>query len=102
MRMTLNGKPAGWKGGEMAAHKRGKTRRAEIYGFIMDYKRKNDGNSPSMREIQAGVGISSKSVVNFHLMALVRRNAIEIRNGRIVVSGGMWMPPADFVKYTEM
>lgn len=100
--MIQNGKPAELKGDEMAAHKRGMTRRAEIYGFIMDYKRKNDGNSPSLSEIQNGVGISSKSLVNFHLMALVRKNAIEIRNGRIVVRGGMWMPPADFVKYTEM
>lgn len=80
----------------------GRLRRVQIYEFILDYKRAHDGNSPSIREIQDGVGISSPSVVNHHLQRLVKLDAIEIHNGRIQTRGGMWIPPVNFIKQMEV
>lgn len=64
-----------------------------VYEFIVAHKRKHDGNSPTIREIQKGCGISSSSVVSYHLQRLeekgkIRRNNADARG--IEVVGGAW------------
>ena len=65
----------------------------EVLEFIKDYKKDNDGNSPSIRDIQYGVGISSTSVVSYYLDNLVERELItrlENDSRSIQVVGGSW------------
>lgn len=65
-----------------------------IYRFIVEFKMKFDGNSPSIREISRACGISSTSMVNFYLEKLVDQGLIEISEGlernKILVKGGKW------------
>jgi SOS-response transcriptional repressor LexA len=44
--------------------------RALILNFIKDYTAKNH-YAPTMEEIRAGLGLSSKSLVDYHLKAMV-------------------------------
>lgn len=50
--------------------------RNEILGFIRGFTEKN-GYTPTMGEIQRGLKISSKSVVNYHLQALEKEGLIK-------------------------
>lgn len=50
--------------------------RAEILEFIRGFTEKN-GYTPTLGEIQRGLNISSKSVVNFHLNALEKEGHIK-------------------------
>jgi repressor LexA len=63
------------------------------YEYIVEYKAKNNGNSPSIRDIKAAVGISSTSVVELHLKELEEQGLIRRGPGAsrsIVVIGGKW------------
>ena len=65
----------------------------KLYNYIVRYKRENDGNSPSIRDIMADLSYSSPSVVDFHLRGLVASGRIRITSGRsrsITVPGGEW------------
>lgn len=72
--------------------------RAKVLQFIIAYKTSHDGQSPSMREIGDGCGISSTSMVKYYLDALVLQGKIirklqdddtgKARN--IHVPGGNW------------
>lgn len=66
----------------------------DVYRFIVAYKRKNDGNSPSTREIMEGCRLSSTSVAHFYLDKLERMGLISRPGGNlsrgIVVTGGRW------------
>ena len=62
----------------------------EVLDFIIEYKRANDGLSPSMREIMAK-GVSSTSVVAWHLKKLELAGKISCNGVRgIKVKGGSW------------
>lgn len=69
------------------------------YDFIIDYKRKNDGNSPTTQEIALGIGLRSKSGVPEYLNRLEAEGLIK-RGGRglaknIVVVGSLWLGPTE-------
>ena len=64
-----------------------------ILEFIRDYKRANDGNSPSYREIATALG---KNAADIHRRVLVleRRGVIRISQaGRLCLVGGEYLPP---------
>lgn len=65
-----------------------------ILAFIIAYKQKHDGTSPSLREIGAGCGISSTSVVSYNLALLDERGDIVLKGKgarrQIEVVGGRW------------
>jgi len=69
-----------------------------VLDFIIGYKAAHDGNSPSVREIGEGCGISSTSVVRYHLNTLVLEQLIHIPTSdsgvrlaaRIEIPGGKW------------
>ena len=69
-----------------------------VFKFIIDFKKSHDGNSPSIREIGEGCGISSTSVVTYWLNKLEEQGFIRrpeppfgIRfANRIEVIGGQW------------
>lgn len=67
--------------------------RARILQFLVSYKIANDGNSPNCREIMEACGLSSTSVVNYHLDILERSGSILRTRGmsrHILINGGRW------------
>lgn len=56
-------------------------RQAEIYAYLREHLTEH-GHAPSVREIAAALGISSTSVVNYHLRQLAKA-------GRIVRTFGL-------------
>ncbi|MCA9868724.1 MAG: hypothetical protein KC410_19705 [Anaerolineales bacterium] len=66
-----------------------------MYRFIVRYKRQHAGDSPSRREIQAGVGLPSVSMVQHHLEALEALGRIERpKRGKarmIAIPGARWV-----------
>ena len=67
---------------------------AAVYRFIVRYKTLNAGDSPSRREIAAGVGLPSVSMVQHHLVALeVAGRIVRPKRGRarmIGIPGAVW------------
>jgi SOS-response transcriptional repressor LexA len=65
-----------------------------IYRFIISYKTKYDGNSPSIRQISRDCDISSTSMVTYYLNKLISKGMIEISDDteshKIMVKGGVW------------
>ena len=65
-----------------------------MYRYIIRFKRMNAGDSPSRREIAAGVGLPSVSMVQHHLLALEAAGRIRRpRRGRarmIGIPGASW------------
>ena len=65
-----------------------------MYRFIIRYKRVNAGDSPTRREIAAGVGLPSVSMVQHHLEALEAAGRItRARRGKarmIAIPGASW------------
>jgi len=60
---------------------------------IVRFKREHDGVSPTVREIQADVGMSSTSVVQRSIEDLIDRGHITIMEGQartIQVTSGSW------------
>ena len=68
------------------------TRLFRVLEFIIQYKEKHDGLSPSYREIGEVIQ-SSTSIVEIYLDELQARGFIELLGGRargIMVAGGEW------------
>lgn len=70
----------------------------QVMDFIIAFKRTHDGNSPSVREIGKGCGITSTSAVHYCLKILAKNGKIDhtkfYRSRMIVVPGGQWIPPS--------
>lgn len=68
-----------------------------VYAFIVGYKRAHGGRSPSVREIGAGVGAPSTSLVHHRLRELADAGRIVLPAGRlkrhIALPGEQWTPP---------
>ena len=78
------------------ATERGVDRALLLLNHIMEYKIKHDGNSPSVRELQAMLGLRSTSSVFHHLHSLRRAGLIRPSSAEhhsIEVIGGRWLPP---------
>ena len=68
-----------------------------IFQFLIAYKRDNDGNTPSTREIAAGCSVSL-STTQYHLTQLQLKQRIRIvsqRPRQIEIVGGIWCFPED-------
>ncbi len=65
-----------------------------MYRFIIRFKRMNAGDSPTRREIAAGVGLPSIAIVQHHLKALEAAGRIRRpKRGqarRIAIPGAEW------------
>lgn len=77
--------------------RRDRTTTQEILNFIVRYKLANDGISPTLQEIADQCdAVSHKSVVKYHLDALVDAGYIEKEHYNyrtIKVIGAEWTPP---------
>ena len=72
---------------------RDRNRLDKLFGYIVEYKRKHDGNSPSLRDMSNALGGTSPSLVNSYLSKLVeigkiRKSDMIARN--IEVVGARW------------
>lgn len=66
-----------------------------MFEFICEYKKSNDGCSPTIREIMSACGHPSSSTVWVHLYKLERQGLIELPKAlgvarSIRVVGGVW------------
>lgn len=65
-----------------------------IYRFIVRFKRENGGDSPTLREIMAGVGLPTTSLVYYHLNLLEDAGKIvrpkRTKASRIAIPGAQW------------
>lgn len=77
--------------------------RMDVYRFIIDYKRRSGGDSPTRREIMDALSITSTSLVSNYLETLAMAGLIRIgenddgtRQARgIEVVGGRWYAPGE-------
>lgn len=72
----------------------------DVYEFVVAYKRAHDGNSPTVRQIAAGIDRSYHSAVPAWLSDLERVGLVQLKRGgkshritAICVTGGRWLPP---------
>ena len=72
-------------------------RALDVLAFVVDFKAGHCGDSPSLQEIAAGVGVASPSTVLVHLRSLERHGLITRPAGqdarRIGIPGAVWTPP---------
>ena len=81
-------------------HPHGPGRRAlDVLAFIIRFKQEQCGDSPTMAEIAAGLGLASKSTVSVHLAALERYGLIARPSARdarrIGIPGAVWVGPRE-------
>ena len=73
------------------------TTREKIYEYIIEYKKENDGNSPSYQEIAKELGGISTNTVRYQLNCLAAAGLIELPEKYdahgIRVVGGTWIKP---------
>lgn len=66
-----------------------------VFRFIVEYKRRHDGLSPSIGDIASGCALHP-STVKYHLLKLENSGRIRIIGRRAIeVTGGSWNLPAD-------
>lgn len=68
-----------------------------VLDFVIRFKEQHCGDSPSLEEIAAGLGLASRSTVLVHLLALERHGLITRSSRgdarRIGIPGATWTPP---------
>lgn len=78
----------------------------EIYDMIVQYKIDNNGNSPTLLDVQTATGLS-RTGAHHALARLTRHGLLEKpdRQGdntrRIMVPGGVWLPPPGWERGTK-
>lgn len=69
-------------------------RLSDLFGYIVAYKRRHDGLSPTLREMQDALGYSSASVVRTDVESLIMEGRLRTlgrsRSRGIMVVGGHW------------
>lgn len=77
-------------------YRRGEIGLDEMFDFIVSYKRKHDGNSPTIRILAKELGYSSTSLVFDRLSKLEDAGKIRVGGGKarsIEVIGGEYVSP---------
>jgi hypothetical protein len=83
----------GWNPQYHARRGKSPTRRQEIYEFILVYADEHNGNSPSILEVKKNFRLAYGTVYT-HVMKLIAERRIEQIDGKLVVIGAEWNPPA--------
>jgi SOS-response transcriptional repressor LexA len=64
--------------------------RERVFSFIVDYKADSGGASPSVREIVRALGLSSTSIVNYHVKALEADGRLVREGHHLSIPGERW------------
>ena len=75
--------------------------REAVFAFLVKYKREHNGNAPGRRSIMAACGITSTSVVSYHLSQLEKMGRVRMAKGAshgIEVVGGEWTFHEEFTE----
>lgn len=79
--------------------------RLDIYRYIVDYKLRNGGDSPTRRDIVDAINVPL-SMVNYYLARLEEEGLIRVGTGgrarAIEVVGGRWLPPIEGVTVDDI
>ncbi len=66
-----------------------------LLDFIVKFKTENGGNSPTVREITDGLGISTTSITQYHLVRMAKNGLIyytgPFKNRKISVPGYVYI-----------
>lgn len=78
----------------------------DVYDAIVCYKMENDGNSPSVRWLQEKSGVKSLATIHQILGYLeedgkIRMSDGEVKSRSIVIVGGEWLPPEEWLDEEE-
>lgn len=65
-------------------------KRDEIFNYIVYYKERHDGGSPTYQDICNNVSLRSKSNVLYHLRRLEKDDRLILCGRHIQVVGGRW------------
>jgi DNA-binding MarR family transcriptional regulator len=70
-------------------------RQMDVFMFIVNYKQRNAGESPSLDQIACAIGVKSRSTVFLHLSKLEERKLIRrSESGRhLIVMDEVWHQP---------
>ena len=66
---------------------------SKVYAYILDYCMMYQGRFPAIRHIQKQLGLSSSSVVAYHLNKLTHQGKLVKDPAGWAVVGGVWLPP---------
>jgi hypothetical protein len=70
-----------------------KPQEKKVLQFVIDFQRKNNGLPPSHRQISEECGWSGPSTSYRWVQFLVEKGWLEMRNGKVIAKGGIWLPP---------
>lgn len=72
-----------------------------VYHCILDYCQEHGGNTPTIREVQQILDLSSSSVAAHYINRLIFAGKLEVCDRKLVVVGGTWIPPKDLYEPKE-
>lgn len=72
--------------------------RERVHRAIIDYAKEHGGHTPTRRELCVLCEISSTSVVSYHIAALIRDELLIVKDNKLCVVDGVWIPPEGTVK----
>jgi hypothetical protein len=61
-----------------------------LFEFIISYKESHDGNSPTYREMCAGIGVSSTNSIFQYIRKMEKHGLIEVIDGKLCLTEGLW------------
>lgn len=68
-----------------------------VYRYVLKFKAENDGVSPTLVEISAGIGLASFTDISRRLRELETAGLVRTigkhSGKRILITGGKWLPP---------
>ena len=70
-------------------------RQMDVFMFVINYKQRNAGESPSLDQIACAIGVKSRSTILFHLSKLEERKVIRrSESGRhLIIMDEVWHQP---------
>ena len=69
-----------------------RTRRDEIFEFVIEYAETKSGPTPTIREISKAFGLAYTTTYT-HILKLIRDGRVMQSDGKLVVIDSEWIPP---------
>ncbi len=69
-----------------------RTRRDEIFDWMVDYAGEKSGPTPTIREISIAFGLAY-TTTHTHVLKLIRDGRVLQSDGKLIVIDSEWIPP---------